>query len=612
MCGIVGFYGNKNSILEVLLNGLKRLEYRGYDSAGVAVVTEDKKIFSQKTTGRVATLESDINNLEIPELDSVGIAHTRWATHGVPSDINAHPHSSNDGKIWLIHNGIIENYKELKEELINEGYEFKSETDSEVIVHLIQKYYEGDLKSAVLKALSKLIGAFAIVVVSADEPGRLIGAKKGSPLVLGVGKGEFILASDVSAVINRTRKVVYLEDGEIVDIQKDTYQISNFADEALSKSIEMIDWDDEAATKAGYDHYLIKEIMEQTRTLEDSCRGRLLLDEGNVKLGGLFDIQDKLKKINRVVLLGVGTAYYACKLGESYFEDIAGIPAKAEMSPEFRYKNPYIDDKTWVIAVSQSGETADTIAAIEEAKRKGALVTGVVNTVGSTISRITEAGVYNHIGPEISVASTKAFTSQVLIVLLHSILLGRQRSLSFTRGENLVKEIKNLPNLVEKVLEQNDKILEIAKKYKDNQNLIYIGRKYNFPIALEGALKIKEISYIHAEGLSGGELKHGFIALVDKKMPTIAICTKDSVYEKQLSNVEEIRARSGQVLAVATEGGKVIGSLAEDVIFVPEVSEEISPIINTIALQLFAYHVSNLRGLDVDKPRNLAKSVTVE
>jgi glutamine---fructose-6-phosphate transaminase (isomerizing) len=612
MCGIVGYQGAKEQIVDVLTNGLKRLEYRGYDSAGIAIITEDENIYHKKTMGRVKVLEESIKSDNLPAFDSAGIAHTRWATHGVPSTVNAHPHCSDDKKIWLIHNGIIENYKELKEILIKDGIKFNSQTDSEVIAHLIRKHYQGDLRKAVLEVLSQLIGAFAIVVICADEPGRLVGAKKGSPLVLGIGKDEYILASDVSAVISRTRKVVYLEDGEIIDIYDNNYQISNFNNESLSKSIETVDWDDEAATKSGYEHYLMKEIMEQPKTIEDSCRGRLLLDEGNVKLGGLMDINGRLHKIKRVILVGIGTAYYACKLGEIYFEDIADIPSKAEMSPEFRYKNPYIDENTWVIAVSQSGETADTIAAIQEAKRKGALVTGVVNTVGSTISRITEAGVYNHIGPEISVASTKAFTSQLTIIMLHAIMLGRIRHMGLSEGQRLIKEIKKLPQLVEKTLKLNNQIEELAKKYYNFNNLIYIGRRYNFPIALEGALKIKEISYIHAEGLSGGELKHGFIALIDENMPTIAVALKDSVYEKQLSNIEEIKARNGTVIAIATEGDKRIQEIADDVIYIPESEEEIYPILVTVAFQLLAYHTSVLKGFDVDKPRNLAKSVTVE
>jgi glucosamine--fructose-6-phosphate aminotransferase (isomerizing) len=618
MCGIISFYKHtKNSqskpeVLNILINGLKRLEYRGYDSSGIAILTKDNQIFCQKEVGKVAQLEKKLKTVKLPEFSCIGIAHTRWATHGVPSETNAHPHASEDGRFWLVHNGIIENYKDLKLELEKEGYKFKTTTDTEIIAQLISKYYQDDLKKAVLKALTRLIGAFAISVISTEDPQRLIGAKKGSPLVLGVGKDEFILASDVSAIINHTRQVIYLEDQEIVDIKDGKYHISNLHNQQISKQIHIVDWSAESATKSGWDHFFIKEIMEQPETLKDSVRGRLVKSTGSIKLGGLIDVLDRIKEIQRIVLVGVGTAYYACKLGEIYFEDIARIPAKAEMSPEFRYKNPYLDSKTWVIAVSQSGETADTIGAIQEAQAKGALVTGVVNVVGSTISRMTKAGVYNHVGPEISVASSKAFTSQSLVLLTHAIMLGRMRNLSLTEGSSLIQDIQNLPKLAQQVLSKNQEIKALAQKYFEYQNLVYLGRKYNYPTAMEGALKIKELSYIHAEGLGGGELKHGFIALIDQNMPSITLATKDSVYEKQISNAEEVKARGGKILAVATEGDERVKQLADDVIFVPLVREELSPIVNTIVMQLLAYHVANLKGLDVDKPRNLAKSVTVE
>jgi len=615
MCGIVGYYGYSEEVLPTLMNGLKRLEYRGYDSAGVALVCSNKDIFARKAVGKVVALEEKIAEATLPEFGHVGIAHTRWATHGVPSEANAHPHHSFDKKIWLVHNGIIENYAELKNRLKAEGMEFYSQTDTEVIANLVAYYYKGDLQNAVQHAIAELQGAYAIAVIASDEPDRLVAAKMGAPLVLGIGVEEFVIASDVSAIISKTRDVIFLEDGELLNISEHNYIIRDIKDDflnPLSKLVERVEWDEEAASKEGFEHFLMKEITEQKRSLADSCRGRLLEEEGNVKFGGLFDVQDRLKDIDRVVLLGIGTSYYACKLGELYFEDIAGIPAKAEMSPEFRYKNPYIDEHTWVIAVSQSGETADTIAAISEAQQKGALVTGIVNTVGSTISRITDAGVYNHIGPEISVASTKAFTSQATILLMHAILLGRMRNLSLTDGQKLVRDLQQLPELVEKTLAHKSEVEELAKNIAKTDNLMYIGRKYNFPVALEGALKIKEISYIHAEGLSGGELKHGFIALIDENMPTIAIATKDSVYDKQLSNIEEIKARSGKVIVVATEGDEQIKELADQIMWVPECSEEIGAIINTIPLQILAYYVSVFRGLDVDKPRNLAKSVTVE
>ncbi len=612
MCGIVGFYSKKSNLAETLLDGLKKLEYRGYDSSGIALVSQSQT-FICKIVGKVAKLEEEISKSILPTDCTVGIAHTRWATHGVPSTVNAHPHQSQDGTIWVVHNGIIENYQELKTELENDGINFVSQTDTEVIAHLISKYYQNDLKKAVLRTLKRLKGAFAIVVVSNHEPERMIGAKQGSPLVLGLGKEEFILASDVSAIIAKTRRVIYLDDGDLVDIHNDTYLIEDFDESEISKNIENVDWSVEAITKGGYDHFLLKEIMEQPRAIEDSCRGRLIEETGEIKFGGLIDIQDRLNRVERVVFLGIGSTYYACQLGAMYFESIAKIPAKAEMSPEFRYKNPLIDDKTWVIAMSQSGETADTIAGIYEAQKAGALVTGVVNVVGSTISRITQAGVYNHIGPEISVASTKNVLSQIVIALMHAILIGRlQGSVSQTQAQKYIKAIKELPGYIQKTLEQKDRIKEVANKYAQKHGMIYIGRKYNYPVAMEGALKIKELAYIHAEGLSSGEMKHGFIALVDENFPTIAIATQDSVYDKQISNIQEIRARRGPVVAIAGYGDEKLKSICDDIIFVPNVLEELAPIINIIPLQLFAYYTSVIRGLDVDKPRNLAKSVTVE
>jgi glutamine---fructose-6-phosphate transaminase (isomerizing) len=613
MCGIVGYYGKNKKVLDTLISGLKRLEYRGYDSAGIAAITENNDIFCVKEAGRVVKLEESINSKKRPDLKGIGIAHTRWATHGVPSQENSHPHNSNNQKIFLIHNGIIENYQELKDELIADGIDFYSQTDTEVVANLIQKYYENDLREAVLKALSRVVGAYALLIICKDEPDRMIAAKKGSPLVMGVGNDEFLFGSDVSPIIHKTKDVIYLEDGELVDLKDGKYEILNLKNQNIAKTIQKVEWDEEAASKEGYDHFLLKEITEQPKVIEDSIRGRLILDEGGIKFGGLIDVMDRLKKIKKVVILGIGTSFYAAKLGELYFEAIGGIPAKAEMSPEFRYNDSAIDKYTWVIAISQSGETADTIAAIEEAKRKGALVTGIVNTVGSTISRITDAGVYNHIGPEISVASTKAFSSQVLLLLMHAILLGRSKRLGYTDGIELVKAIQELPKMIAEVLDQSDKIILLAKKYYKYDNLVYVGRKYNYPIALEGALKLKEISYIHAEGLSGGEFKHGFIALIDENMPTIAIATKDSIYEKMVSNIQEIRARSGKIITIASQGDSNIEKFSEDTIFVPNSTrEEVQPLINNIVLQLFAYYCSTLKGLDVDKPRNLAKSVTVE
>lgn len=523
--------------------------------------------------------------------------------------VNAHPHCSADKKIWLVHNGIIENYQKLKDDLVKSGIEFESETDTEVIAKLIGTVYKGDLRQAVLDAIKQLKGAFSICVISQDEPNRLIGAKMASPLVVGIADDEVIVASDVSAIIERTKQVIYLEDGELIDINDKKYSVYNFKGESRYKDIDEIDWDLNTATKAGYDHYLLKEIMEQPQAVYDSTRGRIIKDQAEIKFGGLIDVEKRLSQIDRVVLLGIGTSYYATKMGELYFNALSDIPTIAVMSPEYRYtKNP-IDKRTWLIAVSQSGETADTIAAIEEAKRLGAMATGIVNVVGSTIARITDAGVYNHIGPEISVASTKAFTSQSLILLMHALLMGRSRGLDFAQASQVINAIERLPSAIQAVLDNREGVEETAKYLTKCEDLLYIGRQYNYPIALEGALKIKEIAYIHAEGLSGGELKHGFIAMIDENLPTIALATDGVVSEKMLSNIAEVKARNGEVIGVANSENE----LFDHTIIVPSVgSDFVQPLVNNIALQLLAYYSAKLRGLDIDQPRNLAKSVTVE
>lgn len=613
MCGIVGFYGEKESILDTLLSGLKRLEYRGYDSSGVAIITEDKKIYTKKAIGRISNLENTIIESVLPQFDSVGIAHTRWATHGVPTEVNAHPHRSSDNKIWVVHNGIIENYQQLKDKLISDGHTFESQTDTEVVAKLIGSFYKDDLKQAVLLALGHLEGAYALAIVSSDEPGRLIGAKKGSPLVLGIAKDEFILASDISAIISKTRDVIYLEDNELVDIKSGEYEITNLENQVLLKNLETVDWDEEAASKEGFDSFLAKEISEQAKVIIDSFRGRLVEKEANIRFGGLIDVIDKLRDIEKVVIVGIGSSYFAAELGALYFEKLAGISATAEMSPEFRYKDSHIDKKTWVIALSQSGETADTIGAINEAKQKGALVTGIVNVVGSTISRITDSGVYNHIGPEMSVASTKAISSQYLILLMHAILLGRTRNLGFSESLELIQDIQKLPEYFKNALQSWEQISVVAKKYNQATNFIYLGRRYNFPVAKEGAIKLKELSYIHAEAFSGGELKHGPIAMIDQNLPTIAICTADSLYAKQISSVAEIKARKGPVIALVNSFDTQLIEIVDDQIIVPKAeTEEIQAMINNIFLQIFAYEITKNKGFDLDKPRNLAKSVTVE
>ncbi len=613
MCGIVGFYSPESDLSSELILSLKKLEYRGYDSSGIAILTGGE-IYCKKAVGKVVELENVVKSSKAYSKPAkLGIAHTRWATHGLPTEQNAHPHHSFDGKIWLVHNGIIENYRQLKEELEKEGVQFYSQTDTEIIANLIAVNYSGDLKHAVLEALKRVIGAYAILVFSSDEPDRMVAIKNGSPLILGIGDGELILASDVSALIHKTREVIYLENNELVDVFQGRYEIS--IDDKLSqiKKTEYIDWQESAANKNGYKHFLIKEIMEQPKVIEDSIRGRILDNNMGVKFGGLDQIKDSLQAVDKVLIIGIGTSYYAAKLGQMYFEELLGIEASCELSSEFRYKNTKIDSKTWVIVLSQSGETADTIAALEEAKSRGAIVTGIVNTVGSSISRLTDAGVYNHIGPEISVASTKAFTSQVVLLLMHAIYLANIKDLKTSDTNKILADIAKLPEQIQSLLNNNEKIESIAKKYYNYRDFMYIGRRFNYPVALEGALKLKEISYIHAEGLSGGELKHGFIALIDKDFPTLALAPKDSGFEKMVSNIEEIKARSGPVVAITTEDGTEIEKVVDDVIYVPKSdSTVLQPIINNIAQQLFAYYCADLKGGDVDKPRNLAKSVTVE
>jgi glucosamine--fructose-6-phosphate aminotransferase (isomerizing) len=608
MCGIIAYSGDELSALNTLIIGLKRMEYRGYDSAGIAIRTENS-IYSKKAVGKVSSLEEAINKQPPKSTGKIGIAHTRWATHGVANITNAHPHSSQDKKIWLVHNGILENYKELKTKLEKKGLYFYSKTDTEVIAKLIGYYYRGNLREAVLTSLKELKGAFALCIISEDEPDHLIGVKFGSPLAVGIAEKELIIASDVSAIIDKTKKVIYLDDGELIDIHGVNYEVIDFKNELKKKKITKLNWNLESATKQGFEHYLFKEISEQPDVIRDSIRGRIDKKNNTVKFGGLIDVTDKLKSIDRVVLLGVGTSYYAAKLGELYFNVLTDLPAQAVMSPEFRYTKNNINSKTWIIAISQSGETADTIAAIEEAKRHGALVTGLVNVVGSTVSRVTEAGIYNHIGPEISVASTKAFTSQSLLLLMQAVLLGRYDGLDYSKAANTIKSIEELSEAINQVIKSKKNIEAIAKKIYKSESLFYIGRQFNYPIALEGALKIKELAYVHAEGLSGGELKHGFIALIDPKLITIALVTDDSVTDKMLANIAEVQARKGKIVTISNRNYDGVSNE----IIVPRVSSElVQPLVNNVALQLLAYYVAKYKGLNIDQPRNLAKSVTVE
>ena len=610
MCGIVGYIG-KNNALPVLVDGLRRLEYRGYDSSGVALLTVGG-VFAVKSVGRVKDLEAKLGSVSLKRTGNLGIAHTRWATHGKPTEANAHPHTDCKNKIWLAHNGIIENYKELKNRLEAGGHKFRSETDTEVIVHLIEDLYEGNLTETLVKVLPMLKGTYGLVLYHVDEPDKMLAARCGSPLVVGLAENQTIVASDVSAIISHTRQIIYLDDGEIAEINGGGFKIINLKNQEINKEINKIDWDIAECEKKGYAHFMLKEIFEQPETIKDSLRGRTILEEGKAKLGGLEVLLDDLRQIDKIVVTACGTARNAGLVGEYMLEEYAGVSTEVDYASEFRYRKPVLDKQTAAIAISQSGETADTLAAIREAKEKGALTLGIVNAVGSTIARETDAGVYNHIGPEISVASTKAFTSQVTIFTLLTVLLGRQRQMSLITGQRIVKELLALPEKIKKVLELNSQIKSIAEKYYKVKHFAYLGRKYNQPVAFEGALKLKEISYIHAEGFASGEMKHGAIALIDEQFPSLFIAPVDSVYEKNLSNMQEIKSRGGKIIAITTEGNEKISDLADDVIYIPKTLEMLTPILSVIPLQLFAYHMAVLNGRDVDKPRNLAKSVTVE
>ena len=608
MCGIIGYIGKKNNP-QIGLSALKRLEYRGYDSAGMAVFNPEKQeIFCLKAKGKISELEAKFSQARFSGVPF--IMHTRWATHGEASEINAHPHCDCQKNIYVVHNGIIENYKELKQELIAEGHQFASETDTEVVAHLIEKYFKNNLEEAVRQALKKVKGAYALAVIARKDPEKIVVARLSSPLIIGVdtsqNQNEYWIASDPNAIAPYTKKVIFLEDDEMATITaKDIYILKNREPQNLEIKTE-------AVKKGGYPHFMLKEIMEQPESIEAPLKGRLIIDQGLAKLGGLESVKEKLKEIERLNIVACGTARHSCSVGEYMLEEYAGIPVEVEAGSEFRYKKQILDKKTAVLAVSQSGETADTLGAIKEAKEKGIMTLGIVNVVGSTIARETDAGIYNHAGPEISVASTKAFTSNLVVFALLTLFLGRQRGMSLVTGQRIAQELSRIPDLIRQILNQDAQIKELAKKYKDFNNLIYVGRKYNYPIAKEGTHKIKEIAYVHAEGLRAGELKHCELALIDENFPTIAICPSDSVYEKMISNIEEIKARKGPVIAVATQGNEEIKNLVDDVIYIPKTLEMLTPILSTIPLQLFAYYVAALRGYDLDKPRNLAKSVTVE
>lgn len=614
MCGIVAYIGKKEAY-PILIKGLKRLEYRGYDSAGIALL-DAGKVNLYKRQGKVSNLEEFAAGQNLA--GHAGIGHTRWATHGAPNDVNAHPHFSNNEKIALIHNGIIENYNSLKEELIVRGYHFKSQTDTEVLVHLIddiQKKENVDLATAVRMALQNVIGAYAIVVISADNPNQLIAARKSSPLVVGIGKeNDFYLASDATPIIEYTNQVVYLEDEEIAVVDLVTgLNITNLRNQPKTPYVQELEMQLEALEKGGYEHFMLKEIHEQPRSIKDCFRGRLNASEGWVSLGGVKDYEQKMINAQRIVMVACGTSWHACLVGEYLFEDLARINVEVEYASEFRYRNPIINENDIVIAVSQSGETADTLAALELAKSKGATILGICNVVGSSISRITDAGSYTHAGPEIGVASTKAFTAQVTVLTLMALSLAHKKgTLSESKFRTMLSELEVIPDKVKRVLERNAEIEEIAKIYKDANNALYLGRGSSFPVALEGALKLKEISYIHAEGYPAAEMKHGPIALIDEEMPVFVIATKGTSYEKVVSNIQEVKARKGKIIAIVTEGDVDVKAMADHVIEIPDTDEHLVPILATIPFQLLSYHIAVMRDCNVDQPRNLAKSVTVE
>lgn len=610
MCGIVGYVGAREA-LPVLLDGLRRLEYRGYDSAGVAVLNGSLRV--TKSPGKVRALEEKLAGEALP--GTLGIAHTRWATHGVPSEANAHPHLSCDGRVALVHNGIIENYAELRAELVAAGHAFASETDTEALAHLIEhllRYPGTTLADAVRSAVRRVRGTFGVAVVSADEPGVIVAARLGSPIVLGIGDGETLVASDANAILGHTRQVVFLDDGEMAVIGAGGYRVVSLENRPVQKIPERLDWSAESAQKNGFSHFMLKEMREQPDVLRNTMRGRLDRENGNAVLGGLRDVADRTRAIDRLIIVGCGSASYAAQIGEYMLEEYSGIPVEVEVASEFRYRKPIITPRTAVLAVSQSGETADTLAAVREAKMKGALTLGIVNAVGSTIARETDAGVYNHAGPEIGVASTKAFMSQVTAFALLTLFLGRQRQMSVATGARIADELARLPDMVASILARSDEFRALAKTYAGATDFFFLGRKYCAPLAFEGALKLKEIAYVHAEGYAAGEMKHGPIALIEPAFPTLVLCPVDSVYEKTKSNIEEIRARRGPVIAVTTEGNDDIRRLADDVIFIPKTLEMLTPLLAAVPLQLFAYHMALVRGFDPDRPRNLAKSVTVE
>lgn len=613
MCGIVGYIGHRQAY-NVVINGLHRLEYRGYDSSGVALLNNGN-LNIYKKAGKVSDLENFALNLD--KVSTLGMGHTRWATHGPPNDKNSHPHTSGDSKLAIIHNGIIENYGSIKEELISRGHIFSSDTDTEVLIHLIEDIKKAanlSTDEAVVVALTKVVGAYAIVIIDKDNPNQLIAARKGSPMVLGVGKGEYFIASDATPIVEYTKNVIYLNDNEIAFVSRDGLVIKNSDNEVIDNPyIQELELKLEMLEKGGYDHFMLKEIYEQARSVRDSMRGRIYPTEGKLKLSGISDYAELFKNANRIIIVACGTSWHAGLVGEYLIEEYARIPVEVEYASEFRYRNPIIYEHDIVIAISQSGETADTMAALNLAKEKGATIFGICNVVGASIPRLTDAGVYTHAGPEIGVASTKAFTAQVTVLTLIAFYLAQEKgAISKTNMATLLTELDSIPKLIEKTLTTDAKTLEIAKVFQDSTNALFLGRGCGFPVALEGALKLKEISYIHAEGYPAAEMKHGPIALIDEKMPVIIIAAQNSSYEKVVSNIQEVKARKGQVIAIVTEGDTEVKNMADYIIEIPLVNEAFLPLIATIPLQLLSYHIAVLRGCNVDQPRNLAKSVTVE
>ncbi len=608
MCGIICYLGKRQAV-PILLEGLKRLEYRGYDSSGLAVF-ENGTVYCQKAVGKIRVLESQLSKRQWDTFG--GIAHTRWATHGTPSLNNAHPHTDCRERIFVIHNGIIENYQRLKDWLFSRGHRFHSDTDTEVLAHLIEDCYQGDLEVATRKALRRVDGTFGLGVVSAEHPGCMILARRGSPLILGIGEGEVFAASDIAGLVSHTKQVIYLQDGDIAFLTPGNYRISNLDHGGILRKMETVEWDVGSAQKQGFPHFMLKEIHEQPEAVRNALRGRLVEETGIAKLGGLESVQERILNMERLIIVSCGTSYYAGLLGRYIIEFCTDIAVEVDLASEFRYRKLNLKEGTVVLALSQSGETADTLAAVQEAKRKGTLVLGLVNVVGSSIARATDAGVYNHAGPEIGVASTKSFISQLTILYLLTLLLSRRQQMSLSEGQEFIHELKSIPAKIEQILKRADRLKSIACRYATYTNFLYVGRKWSYPIALEGALKLKEISYIHAEAYAAGEMKHGPIALIDEQFPSVCLAPRDSSYEKMVSNIQEIKARNGPIMAIVTEGDSDLADLCDDVFEIPPTWELFTSLLTAVPVQLLAYHIALHKGCEIDQPRNLAKSVTVE